>query len=264
MSSINSEIHLEKNFGSQDSLPLSKVQICGEGNECIIIGGMKYYRHELYSAFAGTLQTERFAPKPVHEFGNATAYALAAFGITTITFGLYLTNAHGIVINNAIVGITTCCTAPALLVAGIFEFFKGNTFGCTLFISFSGFWWGFSTILIPSFGIADAYKDDPEQLSNAIGLWLLGWDIFVAGLLSVVLKSTWDLVITFITLEATLILLTAFYFTGNHGLQVSGGVTLIICGFFALYIMVTGIATKTNSYFKFSNLQVPIFGENGQ
>ena len=38
------------------------------------------------------------------------------------------------------------------------------------------FYAGYAAILTPSFGIVEAYKDDPAQLNNALGFFLIRKD----------------------------------------------------------------------------------------
>ena len=55
------------------------------------------------------------------------------------------------------------------------------------FASFGCFWMSYSAILIPGSGVLAAYSD-PQELSNAIGLFLIVWAMFTAMLVCVFLK----------------------------------------------------------------------------
>jgi succinate-acetate transporter protein len=47
------------------------------------------------------------------------------------------------------------------------------------FSSYGAFWMSYATILIPASGIIDSYaKAPPEELSNALGIYLITWAIF--------------------------------------------------------------------------------------
>ncbi len=63
----------------------------------------------------------------------------------------------------------------AQLLAGMWEFAAGNTFGATAFSSYGGFWLSFAAILIPGSGVLDALKTDTD---NLLGFWLTTWFIF--------------------------------------------------------------------------------------
>lgn len=43
---------------SHESYPQSKIAICGDGEEFIRLGNKKFYRHELMTAFGGTLNPD--------------------------------------------------------------------------------------------------------------------------------------------------------------------------------------------------------------
>jgi len=61
------------------------------------------------------------------------------------------------------------------LLAGMWEFAAGNTFGSTAFSSYGGFWISFGVLLTPGFGITTALADD---LNSALALYLSTWFIF--------------------------------------------------------------------------------------
>lgn len=84
--------------------PISKIQEAGDGKEFLIIGGKKYYKHELMSAFGGTLNPG-LAPPPVNKFGNAAPIGLAGFAMITFLLGMYNAQAMGVTHPNAGVGV---------------------------------------------------------------------------------------------------------------------------------------------------------------
>lgn len=252
--SINS---FEKANVSQESFPVSKVQVCGDDDEYMVIGGKKYHRHELYTAFAGTLQSERYAPRPKHEFANASAYALAGFAITTLILGMMLTGAHGLKVTNVFIGCTIFVSGLSLFLGGMWEFFIGNTFAYTTFTSFGAFWMAFGAISIPGFGIAAAYGDDAVQLNNAIAFFLLGWVIFTTMLFTFTWKATLAFILTFLGLDTTFILLVVLYMTGKPIFQYVGSGFAIFTALMAFYNMYAGIATPTNSYIMIPVVPMP-------
>lgn len=245
MSSDSSE---KMELSSINSIPVLKVELCGDNNQYIIIGGKKYHREDLNRAFGGTFQVERYAPPPKHEFANPSPLGLAAFGITTLVLGLYYAGAKSISVPAVITGMAAFFASSGLFLAGVWEMVLGNTFASTTFCSFGAFWWAFMTLSVPSFGIGAAYKGEEEQLENAIGFFLLGWVIFIFILVMCTLKSTWVFFGTFFLLWITFILLSAAQMSGKHGVHVAGGVMAVITALFSLYLCFAGIANKGNSY----------------
>ncbi|KAF8825373.1 hypothetical protein HHX47_DHR7000359 [Lentinula edodes] len=59
-------------------------------------------------------------------------------------------------------------------IAGMWEFPRGNVFGATAFASYGSFWISYATIFIPGSGIMAAFSD-PQELNNAIGIYLIAW-----------------------------------------------------------------------------------------
>lgn len=255
MSSINT--YESKNNLSNEYHITGRIKSAGVGDELIKIGDRTYYKHELMQAFGGSLNVERYAPYPVHQFGNASALGLAAFAMTTFVLGLYYAGAMGVKVENVVVSLTFFYGGAVQMLAGIWELAIGNTFAATAFASYGPFWFGFGAIFVKSFGIADAYADEPEQLSNAIGFMLVGWAIFTIVMLLCTLKSTVMLVALFATLELAFILLAAANFTGKPSLKVAGGVMATISACCGWYNAFAGIATPQNSYITANAIPLP-------
>jgi uncharacterized protein len=56
---------------------------------------------------------------------------LFSFASTTLILSLYNVNARGIAVPNVVVGMALFCGGLAQLLAGMWEFAVGNTFGAT-------------------------------------------------------------------------------------------------------------------------------------
>lgn len=255
MSSIQS--YGSKNDVSHDSDAIGRVEATGAGDELIRLGDKTYYKHELMLAFGGTMNVERYAPYPTHQFANAAALGLASFALTTFVLGLYYAGAMGVKVPNVVVSLTFFYGGIVQFLAGVWELAIGNTFAGTAFASYGPFWFGFGAIFVESFGIADAYADAPEQQANAIGFMLVGWSIFTFMMALCCLKSTVMLLALFVTLDLTFIILAAANFTGKASCQTAGGVMAVIsacCGFYNAF---AGVATPQNSYITANPIALP-------
>lgn len=240
---------------SNEEYPITKVHTSGHGEEFIIIGNQKFYRHELMSAFAGTMNTG-LAPYPKYHFGNATSLGLFSVGMTSLLSGFYNAHTMGIQTTNALVGVACFVGGFTEFIAGVWEAFNGNAFAMTAFVSYGAFWIQYAAINIEAFGMAAAYTGT-DQMNNAVGLGLAGWAIFSSMLLLCTLKSTVALVVLFTTMTSTYILNSAFCFTGHPGVGVAGGYFGIITGFLAFYNAYAGVATKENTYFLAVDMPMP-------
>src|SRR5689334_14022587 len=141
---------------------------------------------------------------------------LAAFALTT--FVLSLVNAKWMPAGTApvVLGLALAYGGLAQLLAGMWEFRRGNTFGATAFGSFGAFWisyWAFVTFYADKVPAADAGK--------AAGWFLIAWGIFTALMFLASLRTTMGLVVLFALLAAT------YYVLGAGALAGSSGVTVV-------------------------------------
>jgi succinate-acetate transporter protein len=243
--SIHSSDYKEQTSNSEPAV--LKIQTTGDGNEFVVIGKQKFYRHELMEAFGGTLNPGLSAP-PVHKFANPAALGLSAFSLTTFVLSCYNAGAHGVHTPNVVVGLAAFYGGAVQFLAGVWELVVGNTFGGTALTSYGAFWLSFAAINVESFGIVAAYGEDVEQLDNAVAFYLIGWGMFTFMLTTLTLKSTAAFFSLFFFLGVTYVLLAAGDFAGNANLTKAGGVFGIITAFLGFYNAWAGVATKTNSY----------------
>lgn len=229
--------------------PVSRIRTCGDGDEYVILGNTKYYRHELMQAFGGTLDVG-LHPAPVHKFGNPAPLGLISFSLTTLVLSLYGLNVKGIETPNVIVSLCVFFAGTMQFLSGIWECIIGNTFAFTAMTSYACFFLSFGAAYIPSFGILEAYLiEDPTQLYNAIGLYLIAWSIFTFMLILCTLKSVVSIWGMFACIFFTFLFQGIGYMTNSHTLIKVG------CGFgfgvtgFGMFNAWAGVADSTNSYF---------------
>lgn len=138
---------------------------------------------------------------------NPGALGLAAFAGTT--FVLSMINA-GLVGDKSLVGggLLPLVAALALayggavqLVAGIWEFRTGNTFGAVAFCSYAGFWISFYFIVQAAESIAKT------ELFSGLGLYLWMWAIFSGMMFVASLRTTGVIALVFLLLTITFVLL---------------------------------------------------------
>ncbi|CAO3650029.1 unnamed protein product [Cunninghamella echinulata] len=193
-------------------------------------------------------------PPPVAPvvIANPGPLGLSGFALTTFVLslhnagaGLDPTSPHGVV-----TGLAIGYGGLVQLLAGMWEFRTGNTFGATAFSSYGGFWLSFGMIFIPGFDIIGSYKGDKAILEHSLGFYLLGWTIFTGILLIASHRSSVGLVSLFFFLFITFILLTAGKFNENLTCQVAGGAFGVITAFIAWYNALAGLLTKESSYFQ--------------
>jgi succinate-acetate transporter protein len=109
---------------------------------------------------------------------------------------------------SVVLGLALAYGGITQLLAGMWEFRTGNTFGAVAFSSFGGFWISFFvlvTFFAPGLPAADA--------GHAIGLYLWAWAIFTSYMFVASLRTTGAVATVFFLLAITFMLLGI----GNSG-----------------------------------------------
>jgi succinate-acetate transporter protein len=137
------------------------------------------------------------------------------------------------------------------LLAGMWEFKTGNTFGALAFSSYGGFWMSFAALSVKAFGFTSGYAAGSTDLKNCLGIYLFSWCIF-SGLMTICAHRTTVLlfVLLFMVWLTFLQLSIGEFMGGDERLKRGGGITGIIAAALAWYGMVAGLLTKSNSLFR--------------
>ena len=142
----------------------------------------------------------------------------------------------------------------AQLVAGIWEFRTGNTFGAVAFCSFGAFWISFFFI-VQSVG-----KNVPTEVFSGLGLYLWMWAIFTAYMFIASLRTTGAVALVFLLLTITFIFLgignSALAGTTNviNGTVKVGGYLGIATAIAAWYASFAAVVNST-----FGRVLMPVF-----
>ena len=92
----------------------------------------------------------------------------------------------------------------AQLIAGIWEFRTGNTFGAVAFCSYGAFW--ISIFLIVQFGVAGVIAEKGDFFAG-FSLYLYTWTIFTVYMFVASLRTSGAVALTFFLLTITFLLL---------------------------------------------------------
>jgi succinate-acetate transporter protein len=171
------------------------------------------------------------------KLGNPGPLGLFSFASTTLILSLYNVNARGIDVPNVVVGMALFCGGLAQLLAGMWEFATGNTFGATAFTSYGAFWLSFATLLIPGSGVGEAYakSKDPVQEVDAIAIYLTAWTVVTFLFFIGSLRKSIGLTVLFFLLTLTFLLLAAADFSKNATIGKAGGAVGILTALVAYY-----------------------------
>lgn len=184
------------------------------------------------------------------KIANPAPLGLFSFASTTLILSFINAHARSVRTPNIVVGMALGVGGLVQLLAGMWEFACGNTFGATAFSSYGGFWLSFGLIYWPSSGILAAYSgDNAHQLEDAVGIWLMSWFIFTTIMFFGTLRATGALSALFFFLSLTFMLLMIGAFARNVGATKAGGVLGIITAAIAYYTAAHGIITRESGYF---------------
>lgn len=177
---------------------------------------------------------------PGGRIADPAPLGLAAFALTT--FVLSCVNA-GVVpasVEPVVFGLALAYGGLAQLLAGMWEFAKGNTFGATAFSSYGGFWIAFWYLT----GHTDLSKAGAD-VGKGVGLFLLAWGIFTAYMAVAASRVSLAVLSVFALLTITFFLLAIGQFTGSSGWAHLGGDVGILTALAAWYASFAGVTAFT-------------------
>jgi len=155
-------------------------------------------------------------PTPAHQsplaqglgIADPGPLGLAAFAGTTFFLSAVNTNMLGSSVQTIVLGLALFYGGLAQLLAGMWEFVKGNTFGALAFTSYGAFWMSFWYLLnhLPT----DAKVND---ILHGVGLYLLVWTIFTAYMAVAATRVSGAVLAVFVLLALTFLALTIGWFS---------------------------------------------------
>jgi succinate-acetate transporter protein len=161
-----------------------------------------------------------------HSVANPAGLGLLAFGMTTVLLSLHNLGLYGL--DSAILSMGIFYGGLAQVIAGIFEFKKGNTFGATAFTSYGLFWLTF--VLINS-GLLPGTAADNVSL----GAYFAIWGVLTLFLFIGTLKGTRALQMVFLTLTILFFIVSIRNLSEVSDVAYVAGAVGVICGGTAMY-----------------------------
>ncbi|KAG6904736.1 hypothetical protein DXG01_007555 [Tephrocybe rancida] len=124
----------------------------------------------------------------------------------------------------------------------------------SVFSLYGGFWMSYGTIFIPASGILASYDNAPDELANALGLYLIVWLMVTVMLIFPVARRNLAFTVLSSVLAITFLMLAIAQFTGSEQVTKAGGVFGIITGLIGFYIGVSEIMAAEKTAF----MRVPL------
>jgi succinate-acetate transporter protein len=200
------------------------------------------------------------SPSQRPSFGSQIAdpgpLGLAGFAGTTFFLSAVNTNMLGASVQTIVLGLALFYGGLAQLLAGMWEFTKGNTFGAVAFSSYGAFWLSFWYLLnhLPE-------KAPPKDILHGVGLYLMVWAIFTAYMTIAAVRTSGAVLLVFALLTLTFVALTigwlsetvvSFERNSNGWIHLGGWLGLVT----ALAAWYASFAGVTNATFKRTVLPV--------
>jgi succinate-acetate transporter protein len=166
---------------------------------------------------------------------------LAAFAATTFMLSMFNAGFMGESAEPIVFGMALAYGGIAQLLAGMWEFRTGNTFGAVAFTSYGSFWlsfWAFEQFY------ADKITSDVTA-QHAVGLYLITWGIFTAYMFIASLRVSAAVALVFALLTATFLLLGIGDAMEKEGIVKLGGYVGIATALAAWYASFAAVVNDT-------------------
>ncbi|SDJ46788.1 hypothetical protein SAMN05444157_3507 [Frankineae bacterium MT45] len=186
--------------------------------------------------------TPAMTPMMAPAIADPAPLGLAGFAMTTFMLSVFNTNMISATLTVGVLGLALFYGGAVQLLAGMWEFRNGNTFGALAFSSFGAFWlayWYYVDHIVAKLPVTEAHK--------ATGLFLLSWAIFTAYMTIASLRTSAAVAAVFIALTVTFVLLTIGAFGNHESMTKAGGWAGLVTAALAWY---ASFAIVTNSTFK--------------
>lgn len=167
---------------------------------------------------------------------------LAAFAGTTFVLSCFNANLISATLSAVVIPLALFYGGLAQLLAGMWEFRKGNTFGATAFTSYGAFWLSYAV-----FAKWVAPGLPPATAHQAVGLYLLIWAVFTAFMCVAAVKVSGAVLGVFVTLALTFLVLAVGQFADSTGIGKVGGWLGLVTALVAWY---ASFAVVTNATWK--------------
>jgi succinate-acetate transporter protein len=181
---------------------------------------------------------------PGSHIGDPAPLGLAGFAMTTFFLNLVNVGWLNASVGGVVLGLAIFYGGLGQLIAGLWEFAKGNSFGGVAFCSYGGFWLSFWYLQVHT----DLSKASPHQAAAGVGWYLLGWAIFTAYMTVASLNTNYVLTAVFVALTLTFVFLGVGAINmdaAGHGATEVGGYIGLVTALLAWYASMAGVYNAT-------------------
>jgi uncharacterized protein len=164
------------------------------------------------------------------------AFAMTTFFLSCVNAGWLQMSVQGVVL-----GLAIFYGGIGQLIAGVWEFAKGNTFGAVAFCSYGGFWLSFWYLI----NNTDLSKASANAAGNGVGTYLVGWAIFTAYMFIASTRTNLVLMGVFAALTLTFVFLALGFYNTSSDMTKIGGYLGLLTALLAWYGSLAGVMNAT-------------------
>lgn len=162
------------------------------------------------------------------------AFAMTTFVLSVVNAGLITVKAEPVVL-----GLALFYGGLAQLLAGMWEFRRGNTFAALAFSSFGAFWMSFF------YYVSFVAGHLGSAAGPATGLFLLVWAVFTCYMMIAAFRESVAVLGVFVFLLLTYVSLTIGAWAGSDFFNILGGWLGIVTALIAWYCSFAGVVNST-------------------
>ncbi len=180
-----------------------------------------------------TTSTPRAVAAVPVDIADPGPLGLAGFALTTFVLSVFNANllSAGVTV---VLGLALAYGGVAQLLAGMWEFRKGNTFGAVAFSSYGAFWISFWILL-----------RTPDVTPKATGVYLLAWCIFTAYMTVPAMRTNGAVLGVFVALTLTFLFLAIGALGTNANMTKVGGWLGLVTAVIAWYASFAAVTNAT-------------------
>ncbi|WP_042404111.1 acetate uptake transporter [Streptacidiphilus carbonis] len=188
-------------------------------------------------------QSGRATPPPAtaSAIADPAPLGLAGFAMTTVVLSVFNAGLLDKSVEAVVLPLALVYGGLAQLLAGMWEFRRGNTFGATAFSSFGAFWLAYYFLVKEVVPVTAT----SSELHNATGLFLLVWGIFTLYMTVAALRVNHAVLAVFVFLTITFVVLAIGDFAKNTDITKAGGWLGLVTGVIAWYTSFAGVVSTT-------------------
>jgi len=164
---------------------------------------------------------------------------LAGFAMTTFVLSMFNSNLVGPGGTPVVLGLALAYGGLVQLLAGLWEFRTGNTFGAVAFCSFGAFWISFWALNV------FYAKAITGNVGHALGVYLWAWAIFTAYMTVAALRVSAAVLLVFVLLTVTFVLLAIGADGAHKSVTEAGGYVGLATAVAAWYASFAAVVNST-------------------